>query len=383
MWRDPAQINSQWQDAASIDRGLLSHRTRGVWWETLERLGITLLLTREYEHLVMALNAAAGRPRVSYLPMPHPSGLAADRARGVVHVASTRNPNQIFDLQPVGDVLRRRDMPAETPPERHLVTVRSRVFPGCLYMHDLALIGGGLFANAVGMNAIVAMSADGSHEPVWWPRCIEGAGGPSFDLNYLQLNSIAAGPTLETSFFSASTDRMSRRRPGHRNFPVDGRGVIFSGATREPVGWGLTRPHSARLHQNQVWVDNSGYGEVGVMRDGRLDVVTRLPGWTRGLCFYEDVVFVGTSRVIPRFSQYAPGLDVERSMCGVHAVEIHSGKVLGSLLWPNGNQIFAIDYMPSSQTGGFPFSAMKSSGARQRALFYTFIPNTMKEKQRV
>src|SRR5207253_8648852 len=98
---------------------------------------------------------------------------------------------------------------------------------------------------------------------------------------HTQLNSIAAGSDLKNSFFSASCDRISSRRPGHKNFPVDGRGVIFSGATREPMARGLTRPHSARLHERKVWVDNSGYGEFGFIEDEQLSVISKLPGWTR------------------------------------------------------------------------------------------------------
>jgi uncharacterized protein (TIGR03032 family) len=342
-WREPAQVASYWQEAATTDPRLLEATVHGRWWDLLAETGITLLVTREYEHLVMALRASSAGPAVSYLRLPHPSGLAADRERGVVHVASTRNPNQVYDFQPTTGVLPRLDVRGEAPSGQPLVPVRSRFLPGCLYMHDLALIGGALHANAVGHNAVVRLDADGRYERVWWPRCIETADGPVFGQNHLQLNSIAASGDLASSYFSASTDKLSPRRPGHRNFPVDRRGVVFSGATREPIARGLTRPHSARLHAGQVWVDNSGYGELVVVADGRIEPVARLPGWTRGLCFYEGLAFVGTSRVIPRFRQYAPGLDVESSTCGVHAVDIQSGKVLGSLLWPRGNQIFALD----------------------------------------
>ena len=104
-WRDPAQIVSQWEEAAATDPGLLQHTVRGEWWETLARLGITLLVTREYEHLVMAMHAGGRRPHVTFLRLPHPSGLAVDRQRGIVHVASTRNPNQLYDLAPVAAYL--------------------------------------------------------------------------------------------------------------------------------------------------------------------------------------------------------------------------------------------------------------------------------------
>jgi uncharacterized protein (TIGR03032 family) len=377
-WRSTSQVASQWQEAAETEPRLLKHAARGAWWETLARTGATLLVTREYEHLVMALRVAQdGRPDLSFMRLPHPSGLVVDRDRAVVHIASTRNPNQVFDLAPVTGLMPRLDVEPEALEGHPLVPVRSRFFPGSLYMHDLALIGGRLHANAVGQNAVVRFEDDGRVERVWWPACIETADGPIFGRNHLQLNSIAAGETVDESFYSASTDRVSARRPGHHNFPVDRRGVVFSGATREVVARGLTRPHSARLLDGRVWVDNSGYGELCRADGDRFEVVTRLPGWTRGLCFVGDVAFIGTSRVIPRFRHYAPGLDVDRSRCGLHAVDTRTGRVLGSLFWPDGNQIFAIDWIDQQVATGFPFGvAQKRAGERERRLFYRYLTTT-------
>jgi uncharacterized protein (TIGR03032 family) len=322
----------------------------------LEATGRAILVTREYEHLVMALAVHRGRPTVSYLALPHPSGLAVDRRRRRVYVASTRNPNQVIEL-------------AAERAGGTLLPRRSWHLPGALYLHDLAFVGGRLHGNAVGLNAIVELREEGGFRPVWWPRAIDGRPGPLFARNYLQLNSIAAGPTLAKSYFSASAARPSARRPGHRNFPVDGRGVVFSGRTREVVAGGLTRPHSARLHRKRLWVDNSGYGQLVRLEDGRFDCVARLPGWTRGLCFDRGIAFVGTSRVLPRFRQYAPGLDHHRSRTGVHAVDLRSGRVLGSLFWPGGNQVFAVELAPPG-VRGFPARRPGADRARVTALFY-------------
>lgn len=371
-WRHPAQVASQWYEAAALDPQLLRHTAGRSWWDTLAAHGLTLLVTREYEHLLMALRASARGPVVSHMPMPHPSGLAVGPRRKTVHVASTRNPNVVFDLAPVGNLLSPTDGRLQPGADHPLVPVRARYFPGCLYLHDLAFVGGFLHANAVGQNAVVRLHGSGRHERVWWPRCIDSPAGPRVDRNYIQLNSIAAGADLESSFFSASTATPSARRPGHRNFPVDRRGVIFSGASREPIARGLTRPHSARLHRGKVWVCNSGYGEVGFIEDGAFVPVARLPGWTRGLCFAAGIAFVGTSRVIPRFRQYAPGLDVASSVCGVHALDTRSGEVLGSLLWPMGNQVFATEWLPSSVASGFPFSGGRAT-RRETKIFYSFV----------
>lgn len=359
-WRAPAQIIGCWEGAGEIDPATLRCRTEGDWWGAVAATGATLLLTREYEHLIVAMSVHNGRPHTSYLRTPHPSGLVVDRNRNTVHVASTRNPNQVLTLRPIAN---------STQPEPVLAPVSSQFLPGRSYLHDLALLDGALIANAVGRNAIMRV---GDQQLLWWPHCVERDGSLCEDRNYLQLNGIAAGDSLAESFFSASTDRMGARRPGHLNFAVDKRGVIFSGATREPCVRGLTRPHSPRLHDGKLWVDNSGYGEVGFAEGERLQVLRRLPGWTRGLGFCGDTLFVSTSQVLPRFAHYAPGLDVDKSQCGIHAIELSTGALLGSLFWPAGNQIFAIDWLPRAVAIGFPFVSGRPSPARVRDLFFDY-----------
>jgi uncharacterized protein (TIGR03032 family) len=372
-WRSPVAAATGWALADAVDERLLRHTAHGAFWETLAAQGVTLLVTREYEHLVIALHAGRRGPAVSYLPLPHPSGLAVDRARGIVHVASTRNPNQVVDLAPARTCRPAPGAAARPLPDRPLVPRRARFLPGGTYLHDLALVGGRLHANAVGRNAIVRIDDDGRARPVWWPRCVDRRGGPILDRNHLQLNSIAAGRSLRTSYFSASTDVVSARRPGHRHFAVDRRGVVFSGATREPIVRGLTRPHSARLHRRRLWVLDSGYGTAGVCEDGRFVAVARPGGWTRGLAFAGDTAFVGTSRVLPRFTHYAPGLDPAACRCGVHAVDVRTGRVQGSLVWPFGNQVFAVEAVPASLTRGLPLAAGRRRGSPgERELFYGF-----------
>ena len=304
-----------------------------------------------------------GAPHISYFALPHPSGLAVDPRTHVIHIASTRNPNVVFDLAPAVATGERGAHAVATPR-------KARYYPGRLYLHDLAFVGDRLYGNAVGCNSVVLLRDDATWEHAWWPRAVEQGKDRAFERNHLQMNSIAAGSDLESSFFSASAERIGARKPGHKNFPVDRRGVIFSGRTREPIVRGLTRPHSARLHWDALWVDNSGYGEVGRVENGVFEPVTKLPGWTRGLGFAGDVAFVGISRVLPRFSQYAPGLDQRKSQCGIHAIDMNTGSTLASLTWPEGNQIFAIESVPADVVAGFPFTT--SSSRSSVPFFYSY-----------
>jgi len=328
MLRDPSQVTGLWSQGQMDPRALAAQADVG-WRRTLAKLGVTLLVTREYEHLLLALSKGS----TTWMHLPHPSGLAVDRKARALHVACTRNPNLLLELQG----------------ERTLLPRRARFLPGRTYLHDLAFIGGELHGNSVGQNAVVCLDYEEGAKRVWWPRSIEKGGKRVFGRNHLQLNSIAAGRTLAGSYFSASVPEPLPQVPGDLDYPVDGRGVVFSGATREPMGGGLTRPHSARLYRGEVWVDNSGYGEVGRMASGRFRPLAKLEGWTRGLCFVKGVLIVGTSKVLPRFHAYAPGLDHRKSRCGLVALDPSNGKVLGRLTFPHGNQIFAIDWMEGAR----------------------------------
>lgn len=363
-WRDPSEVVTGWP--SEVDPGLLRRRVRGPFWDLLDELGITLLVSREYEHLVLALSGAGGRGAITHLAVPHPSGIVFDPTHGVVHLASTRNPNQVLELAPV------EGPGAAGAAAGTLVPVRARTLPGRLYLHDLAVVGGHLRANAVGENSVGRIGADG-YGREWWPACLDDR-EDAFTANHLQLNSVAAGRTLATSFFTASTATPGRLKPGDRDFPVNGRGVVFSGRTREPLARGLTRPHSARLDEHRLlFVANSGYGELVEVNTRRGDQVrvARLPGWTRGLTVRSGIAFVGTSRVLPRFRQYAPGLEPDACVCGIHAVNLHAGRVIASIVWPEGDQLFAVEALPRGFADGLPAGAGRGAAA-QRALFYDF-----------
>jgi len=376
-WRRVGDILSSWNTLSWFNPQLLRHRTAGGWWDVLASTRSTLLVTREYEHLVLALSVGPQGAEISYFCVPHPSGLAWDSRTKTVYIAATRNPNQVLIFRPLSQLLPRSDIASrsETQCEGILFPSGSTFYPGSLYLHDLAVLGDQLYGAATGHNAVVALKGDGSFDYSWWPRSIETSSGPRFDRNYLQCNSIAAGKTLRDSFFSASCEHPGRRCPGHRNFTVDGRGVLFSGRNREAIVRGLTRPHSARLHLEQLWVDNSGYGEIGYANQGRLQAVARLPGWTRGLCFHEHIAFVGVSRVLPRFHHYAPGLEVKRTQCGVFAVDIHNGRILGSITWPAGNQIFSVELISQEPALRFPFQkGRKKNRMDPQLLCYAYKP---------
>lgn len=373
--RDPLEIVSFPFADAGIAPGSLKYSAGTKFSGLLGELKITLLVTREYEHLLMALRSESGRIRQSFFPLPHPSGLCVDKKKGSVYVASTRNPNMLVEFVPAKNFIERSESNGKTGRTGVLMPSRVKYYAGSYYFHDLAMINDELYANSVGKNGIIKVdfSSSSSEALAWWPKCVEKKNRePDTRANYIQLNSIAAGSSIGDSFFTASGRSVSSLRPGSADYPVNKTGVLFSGATREAVVTGLTRPHSARIYKNKIWIDNSGYGEFGYTDSGKFIPFVKLPGWTRGLAVYRDIAFIGVSRVLPRFKQYAPGITNTRQQCAVYAVSLKSGEILGSLQWENGNQIFAIDFIENEFSGGFLYEKVKPSSGREIESFYTY-----------
>lgn len=375
--RNPSEIiGSATFDNAGILADSLKYDITGSFLDILQETNLTLFVTREYEHLVIALNVMEGKFNQTFINLPHPSGLTISPDKKNVYIAATRNPNQIFEFGITDSVLNRKEEKSTIETNGILFPSRTKFYPGAYYLHDLAFIGNDLHANTVGQNGIIKVNMNDSNpeEVCWYPKSIEDKSGvPDLSTNYLQLNSIASGKTLEDSFFSASGHKPGNRKPGHKNYPVDKKGVIFSAKTREPIAFGLTRPHSARLNEGKIWVDNSGYGEFGVIDGSKFEPVAKLPGWTRGLFFKDDIAFVGVSRVLKRFSQYAPGLNDVKQKCGIIAIEKQSGKELGGIFWNYGNQVFSIEGVSADSCKGFIYKSIYKEQNKARAFYYKSI----------
>jgi uncharacterized protein (TIGR03032 family) len=94
-------------------------------------------------------------------------------------------------------------------------------------------------------------------------------------------------------------------------------------------------PHSPRLHQGELWLLNSGTGELGVVEGaatGKGKFVPRVfcPGFARGLAFAGNYAFVGLSK--PRYKRFE-GLALDQRLadadsepwCGIQIIDLTKG----------------------------------------------------------
>ena len=121
---------------------------------------------------------------------------------------------------------------------------------------------------------------------------------------------------------------------GWRDRRHDG-GVIIDVRKNKVICEGLSMPHSPRLHNGELWVLNSGTGELGVVEGaakGTGTFVPRVfcPGFARGLTIRNGFAYIGLSK--PRYKRFE-GLALDQKLkdadsepwCGIQIIDLAKG----------------------------------------------------------
>ena len=360
--------------SAGIDPSALDYEEQGDFFELLAASDFSLIVTREYEHFVLTLDGGADGPIQSAFPLPHPSGLWFDAERKELVLSSTRTPIIIMWMTPFRAGSSHEEIIPDDydPPEDGVLFLprQARYLPGTLYIHDVVKMGGEIYATITGHNFLAKLSLDSGWERVWWPKSLDGMGRQAFNQNYFQLNSIAVDGAPEKSFYTAFSNVVGGEKPWKEGYGPKGKGVVFSGQTRDVLYAGLTCPHSAKLHDGKLWLCNSGYGSIGYIENHashdpektRYVEVAKAPGFTRGLAFAGDYMFVGLSKVIDKYEPYAPGLKPSDSKCGIWVFNWRSGAFVASLNWPTGYQLYDVQCLPGIKGPRLPLARRASDG---------------------
>ena len=205
---------------------------------------------------------------------------------------------------------------------------RLRNVTGRLDAHDIGLLSNGapVFVNTR-FNCLATVSDQHSFEEVWRPSFIDAL----VDEDRCHLNGMAMRDT-EPAYVTAVS--RSNTIDGWRDRRDSG-GVVIDVARNEVVCEGLSMPHSPRWYEGQLWLLNSGTGELGVIEGlerGMGQFVPRVfcPGFLRGLAFHKGFAFVGLSK--PRYKRFE-GLPLDQKLkaadsepwCGLQIIDLTKG----------------------------------------------------------
>ena len=288
--------------------------------QRLARHTISLAVTSYQSGLLycIGLNAQGGT-NVHQTAMPKPMGLCLDGETGLAMTAGYQIMRFENVLQP--DQRINETFDACFVPRRFHVT-------GQLDAHDVGIDEDGrvIFVNTR-YNCLATTSARHSFEPIWRPSFISAL----VNEDRCHLNGLAmenGKPRYATAVSRSDTI------DGWRDRRSDG-GVVIDIETNEIVCEGLSMPHSPRLYRDDLWVLNSGTGELGKISGletgkGTFEPRAFCPGFLRGLTFHGNFAFVGLSK--PRYKRFE-GLALDQRLqdadsepwCGIQIIDLASG----------------------------------------------------------
>lgn len=303
----------------------------------LEQLNISLLISTYQAGKLVSVGADSGQLNFSFHSFDQVMGVAVGKDR--LAVGARR---QIYFLQSAKDLAPRLE-----PADRYDSCWLSRTsfITGSIHGHDLAWGTEGLWVVNTLFSCLCTLSSEFNFVPRWRPPFVSRL----IDQDRCHLNGLA----MERGVPQFVTVLGQSDEPaGWRNSKTTG-GAILDVSGGEVVSQGLCMPHSPRVHGNNLWVLNSGRGELAqVHRDtGQLETIASLPGYTRGLAFAGGLAFVGLSRI--RETNIFGGLPISESheslQCGVAVVDLATGRTIASLQFRSGvEEIFAVEVIQNS-----------------------------------
>jgi len=201
-------------------------------------------------------------------------------------------------------------------------------YTGDIDIHDLNIDAEGkpVFINTL-FGCIATTDAQYSFRPLWQPKHLSDL-APE---DRCHLNGLAMREG-KPAFVTAVSE--SDIVDGWREHRADG-GVVIDVAKNEVVARGLSMPHSPRWYNNQLWVANSGAGELGTvnLETKTFEPKVFLPGYIRGLAFIDNWAVVGLSK--PRHNKTFSGLRLEEKLkekdvearCGIYIINLNTNHI--------------------------------------------------------
>lgn len=218
---------------------------------------------------------------------------------------------------------------------------------GNIDFHELGIrADGGVVVVNTRYSCLCEPSLTHSFRPLWKPDFISVL-APEDRCHLNGLAMVDGQPRYVTAV--ARSDVKDGWRPHRR----DG-GMVIDIASDRIVAQELSMPHSPRWHEGELWVLNSGTGELGRidLDSGRFDPLCFQPGFLRGLALFGNHALIGLSK--PRDGRFE-GLALDETLaqrgeearCGIAVVSLETG-ALEQWFYLEGaiGEIFSVAVLP-------------------------------------
>jgi uncharacterized protein (TIGR03032 family) len=317
----------------------------------LEHLNVTLLVSTYQAGKLVVVGSRAGKPEFSFPSFERVMGMAVRPDCVAVGVRA-----QVWFLRSDADVAARLAVQGYDA----CFLTRSAHYTGDIQVHEMAWAGDELWIVNTLFSCLCTLDGNHSFVPRWKPRFISALAAE--DRCHLNGLALADGKPRFVTLLGPS-DTAGGWRPNKA-----AGGCLVDVASEAVVADGFAMPHSPRLAQGRLWLLDSGRGRLVTVdpKDGRVETVVELPGYTRGLALTREAAFVGLSRI--RETATFGGVPIaerrDQLKCGVAIVELRSGRMAALLEFQSGvEEVFDVQVLPGLRRPAFsgPFAGLDGS----------------------
>ncbi len=277
--------------------------------QLLAHLQSSLAVSTYQAGKLMLLRSDQGLLNTHFKMLPKPMGLCSDGQR--LAIGTTMAVEEYYDMPQVA---------AKLPDKKHdhCYLPRSVHVTGNIDIHEMSWGTDELWVVNTRFSCLCTLDSSSSFVPRWRPHFISAlAAEDRCHLNGLEMRN--GKPKWVTALGE------SDEAGGWRKNKASG-GLLIDVDSNEIISRGLSMPHSPRYYNGKLWLLESGNGSLATvnLKTGELETVCLLPGFTRGLSFYQQWAFIGLSQVRESavFSGLAITERVSERNSGVWVVDI-------------------------------------------------------------
>lgn len=305
--------------------------------EFFAKLQISLLASTYQAQRVMTLASNGEKLSMLMRVLERPTGIALRKRE-----AAIVTKRQIWFFRDSGVTFDSDGVPL--PYDLCLVPRQSFV-TGDIAGHECGWHNDELLVLNTRFSCISRLDPDWSFVPTWRPKFISSiAAEDRCHLNGFVIDE--SGPRFVTAL------GQSDEAEGWREKKVSG-GIIIDVPSGEILSEGIAMPHSPRWYAGKLWVLESGTGSLQVvdLQSGKRTTVVRLPGYLRGLSFYDRFAFVGLCKIRGDRDTFG-GMPIEENTeelkCAIYVIDITSGAPVGFIEFTKGiEELFDVHVLPS------------------------------------
>ena len=295
---------------------------------------ISVLVSTYQAGKLVVLGSHENRLSLSFHNFEQAMGIAIHRHRIAVGTRS-----QVWFLRSTPSVASQLE-----PPGTHdaCYLTRSSHVTEDIHGHEMAWCGDELWLVNTRFSCLCTLDNDYNFLPRWRPPFISGL-APEDRCHLNGLAVYQGRPRFVTAH--SETDTPAGWRPIKTSS-----GCVVNVAGGQTVARGFAMPHSPRVHGGHLWLLNSGCGQLVTVRpsDGHVQVVSRQPGYTRGLGFAGPYAFIGLSKIreTSTFGGVPIAEDRQSLKCGVGIMDLRVGRLVAHFEFHSGvEEIFDVQIL--------------------------------------